>query len=88
MKGLAEGLRQAQTRLPTAKSVLRSGAPWQKITSTAQELECDLIVMGTHGLRGLSRALLGGVTEKVVRVSPVPVLTVHATTASTVNTRT
>ncbi|HKY38527.1 MAG TPA: universal stress protein [Polyangiaceae bacterium] len=86
--GLAEGLRQAQTRLPTAKSVLRRGVPWQTIISTALELECDLIVMGTHGLRGLSRALLGSVTEKVVRVSPVPVLTVHAAPANTAATRT
>lgn len=76
--GLAEGLRQAQVRLPTAKSVLRSGVPWQGIIAAAEELKCDLIVMGTHGLRGLSHAILGSVTERIVRLSPVPVLTVHA----------
>jgi nucleotide-binding universal stress UspA family protein len=36
--------------------------------------------MGTHGRRGLSRALLGSVTEYVVRTSPVPVLTVRGRT--------
>ena len=36
----------------------------------------DLIVMGTHGRRGLARVLLGSVTENIVRQSPVPVLTV------------
>jgi nucleotide-binding universal stress UspA family protein len=36
----------------------------------------DLIVMGTHGRRGVSRVFLGSVAEKVVRLSPVPVMTV------------
>jgi len=36
-----------------------------------------LIVMGTHGRRGVSRALLGSVTETVVRTAPCPVLTVR-----------
>jgi nucleotide-binding universal stress UspA family protein len=35
-------------------------------------------VIGTHGRRGIARALLGSVAEKVVRSSRVPVLTVHA----------
>jgi len=35
------------------------------------------VVMGTHGRRGVSHALLGSVAEKVVRLSPVPVLTVR-----------
>ena len=37
----------------------------------------DLIVMGTHGRTGLKRFLLGSVAERVVRESPVPVLTIH-----------
>jgi hypothetical protein len=37
-----------------------------------------LIVMGTHGRRGVPRALIGSVAERVVRTAPVPVLTVHA----------
>ncbi|MBI3659735.1 universal stress protein, partial [Candidatus Acetothermia bacterium] len=45
----------------------------------AQEQKMDLIVMGTHGRRGLDRMLLGSVTEEVVRLSPVPVLTVRMT---------
>jgi nucleotide-binding universal stress UspA family protein len=38
----------------------------------------DLIVMGTHGRRGLSHALLGSVAEHVVRTAPCPVLSVRA----------
>lgn len=43
--------------------------------SVAAETALD---MGTHGRRGLARALIGSVAESVVRASPVPVLTVHA----------
>lgn len=64
-------------RFPAAKSVLRRGRPWEEILAAAVDVDADLIVIGTHGRRGLSRALLGSVAEKVVRVSPVPVLTVR-----------
>ncbi|WP_394351132.1 universal stress protein [Halorubrum sp. CBA1125] len=40
--------------------------------------DIDLIVMGTHGRSGLERYLLGSVTEKVVRTSALPVLTVRS----------
>ena len=38
--------------------------------------QCDLIVMGTHGRKGLPRLLMGSVAEEVVRKSPCPVLTI------------
>ena len=38
----------------------------------------DLIVIGTHGRRGVDRLMLGSVAEGVARLSPVPVLLVHA----------
>jgi nucleotide-binding universal stress UspA family protein len=59
-------------------TVLKMGAPWEEILEMAKRLDVGLIVMGTHGRRGLPRALLGSVAEKVVRLSPVPVLTMHA----------
>jgi nucleotide-binding universal stress UspA family protein len=43
------------------------GEAWAKILETAADRESDLIVMGTHGRRWLSRVLLGSVAEKVVR---------------------
>ncbi len=52
--------------------------PWEEVLNAAKELNADLIVMGTHGRRGLERALLGSVAEKVVRMARIPVLTVHA----------
>jgi nucleotide-binding universal stress UspA family protein len=56
---------------------LRQGAPWREIDEGARELKADLVVMATHGRKGLARALLGSVAEKVVRTAPCPVLTVH-----------
>jgi nucleotide-binding universal stress UspA family protein len=58
------------------ESVFVVGEPRRTILSTTVERGVDLIVMGTHGRRGLSHALLGSVAEAIVRLSPVPVLTV------------
>ena len=66
-----------QLKIPNAKSILRSGIPWREILSVIDEIRPDLVVMGTHGRRGVTHALLGSVAEKVVRLSPVPVLTVR-----------
>jgi nucleotide-binding universal stress UspA family protein len=63
-------------------AVLRQGVPWSEIQSAASELKVDLIVIGTHGRKGLARALLGSVAEKVVRTAPCPVLTIHAPDAA------
>lgn len=60
--------------------LLRTGDARDVINQTAKDYHCDLIVMGTHGRRGVSRALLGSVTETVVRTAPCPVLTVRAHT--------
>jgi nucleotide-binding universal stress UspA family protein len=57
--------------------VLRQGSAWSQIDAVAKELKADLIVMGTHGRQGITRALLGSVAEKVVRTAPCPVLTVR-----------
>lgn len=58
-------------------SILKMGCPWEEIVVAANHFDPGLIVMGTHGRRGLSRAFLGSVAEKVVRLSPVPVLTIR-----------
>lgn len=60
------------------ETVVRSGDPHQVILTYADELGADAIVMGTHGRTGLDRYLIGSVTEKVVRLSDVPVVTVRA----------
>jgi len=53
------------------------GNPAPTIVEYAERYDQDLIVMPTHGREGISRYLIGSVSEKVVRLSPVPVLTVR-----------
>lgn len=53
------------------------GSPSRKIVEYAEEAGVDVITMGTHGRGGIDRLLLGSVAERVVRTSPVPVLTVR-----------
>jgi nucleotide-binding universal stress UspA family protein len=62
-------------------TVLRQGFPWSEIVALAAEGKASLVVMGTHGRRGFARMLLGSVAEKVVRMAPCPVLTVHGAEA-------
>lgn len=59
------------------ETAVRRGNPHDDILTYATEQDIDLIVMGTHGRTGVKRALLGSVTEGVVRHSETPVLTVH-----------
>jgi nucleotide-binding universal stress UspA family protein len=61
------------------ESQLRGGIPVDSILDSAQTLSCDLIVMGTHGRRGISHALSGSVAEAVLRKARCPVLTVRST---------
>jgi nucleotide-binding universal stress UspA family protein len=57
---------------------LRGGLPADSILDSAQTLPCDLIVMGTHGRRGISHAISGSVAEAVLRKALCPVLTVRS----------
>ncbi|MEL7036324.1 MAG: universal stress protein [Cyanobacteria bacterium J06592_8] len=50
------------------------GHPSEKIVDFAEEKSADLIVIPTHGRRGISRFMLGSVTERVIRFAPCPVL--------------
>jgi len=68
-------------RHPRTSSVLRTGVAWEQVLETASEFNADLIVLGTQGKRGLRRALLGSVAEKVVRLATCPVLTVRCADA-------
>ncbi len=56
---------------------IATGIPHEEILHTAQALPADVIIMGTHGRTGISHALVGSVTERVVRHAPCPVLTVR-----------
>jgi nucleotide-binding universal stress UspA family protein len=74
--GLEQDVREAKRRWPETEGMLVRGEVWEELLRAAAERDADLLVVGAHGRRGLSRALLGSVAEKVVRMSPIPVLTV------------
>ena len=57
---------------------LRGGFPSDSIIDSVQTLPCDLIVMGTHGRRGISHALFGSVAEAVLRKARCPVVAVRS----------
>ena len=51
--------------------------PWEAIVATAKDKGCDLIVMASHGRRGISAMVLGSETQKVLVHSTIPVLVVR-----------
>ncbi len=54
-----------------------SGDPATEILKTIESEDIDLVIMGTHGRKGLEHIVIGSVAENVVRKSPVPVMTVN-----------
>lgn len=58
---------------------ITEGDPAKEILNMSNEIGADLIIMGTHGKKGMDRLLFGSVAEKVVRNSEIPVLTMRPT---------
>jgi nucleotide-binding universal stress UspA family protein len=56
--------------------VVREGYPATVIVDEIENLNIDLVVIGTHGRTGLKHLLLGSIAERVVQHAPCPVLTV------------
>lgn len=75
---LDELVAATRKRGATVDGVFKVGSPYEQILEVAAEVNSDLVVLGTHGRRGIARAAIGSVAEKVVRLCPVPVLIVHA----------
>lgn len=72
-----EELGRWSQRFGGGRTVVVEGSPREAIPRASEELEADLVCMGTHGRTGLARAFFGSVAEHVVRTSRVPVLTVR-----------
>ena len=69
--------RSARQKGIEVETRLFRGDPSVEIVREAENRHCDLIVMGTHGRKGISHLLMGSVAERVVRTSPVPVVTIR-----------
>lgn len=75
MSGLVSALQSGGV---TADFQVRGGLPADSVLEAAQDEQADLIVMGTHGRRGLSHTMWGSVAESVLRKAHCPVLTVRS----------
>ena len=75
MRQLRELLTREERERGAVTVVLRSDAVADEIVSYARSSGVDLIVMGTHGRRGVAHLLTGSIAERVVRTAPCMVLT-------------
>ena len=60
----------------TGEIHILKGKPQEEILKLADELEVDMIVIGSHGRQGLERTIFGSVAEKVTRLAQIPVLVI------------
>ena len=67
--------REAGVQVETLR--LSNDHPWEAIVQAAKDKRCDLIVMASHGRRGVSAVVLGSETQKVLTHSSIPVLVVR-----------
>lgn len=81
LRGTLESASEASgidlSALPITQEQIESAAPAETILDYTEENAIDLIVMGTHGRRGVNRMLFGSVAEEVVRNAPCPTLTIR-----------
>ncbi|HEX7439463.1 MAG TPA: universal stress protein [Caldimonas sp.] len=67
----------ATAGVPCQTMTVEALHPWEAIIDHAKRMECDLLVMASHGRRGVSALLLGSETQKVLTHSKIPVLVVR-----------
>lgn len=75
---ILDAFREARAAGTSVDAMVNVGQPAREILDCAARLPADLIVMGTHGRRGIRRIALGSDAEQVLRTSPVPLLLVRS----------
>jgi nucleotide-binding universal stress UspA family protein len=76
-KKMSNLLEDNREKAPGCTGEVIVGDPVDTIVKTAKEKEADLIIIGTHGTKGLEKILLGSVAERVLKRAPCPVLTMN-----------
>jgi nucleotide-binding universal stress UspA family protein len=71
-------LEDARKQGVQAGALVLAGAPHEAIAEAAKDNNVDLVMMGTHGRKGVSRFFLGSVASRVISTAPCPVLTIRA----------
>ena len=74
---LAEFVAEHVPKDVSVRQVVAVGKPFHKVVELSVELECDLIVISTHGYTGLAHVLIGSNAERIVQHAPCPVLVVR-----------
>jgi nucleotide-binding universal stress UspA family protein len=75
---LLDGIKkQADAEGIPFQSAIKEGEPYDEIRALADEIAASLIIMGSHGRKGLTRLLMGSVTEHVIGLAACPVLVSH-----------
>ncbi|MEJ2040192.1 MAG: universal stress protein [Desulfosarcinaceae bacterium] len=64
-------------RMPNLTSEVILGDPAETILEYIESKKMDMVIMGTHGRKGLDRVIFGSVAERVIKTSPVPVLVIN-----------
>lgn len=75
IRAAREALEAAGVKVET--SVVEDHTPWRGILESAGAIEADLIVMGSHGRRGIEKLVLGSVAQRVLQHAAIPVLVVR-----------
>jgi nucleotide-binding universal stress UspA family protein len=76
-KKMAEFLEEFVKDHVSYRTKIVVGDPAEEIISYIQSKKIDLVIMGTHGRKGLDRILFGSVADRVVKMSPVPVMSIN-----------
>ena len=76
-KRLYEFMDEHFTAFPNTKTEVVAGDASEEIIKYIEDRHIDLVIMGTHGRKGLDKVIFGSVAERVVKTAPVPVMVVN-----------
>ena len=76
-KRLYEFVDEHFSEFPQTKTAVVAGDASEEIINYIQEHKIDLVIMATHGRKGMDKIIFGSVAERVVKTSPVPVMVVN-----------
>ena len=76
-KRLYEFMDEHFNEFPGTKTAVVAGDASEKIIEYIEDQKIDLVIMGTHGRKGMDKIIFGSVAERVVKTSPVPVMVVN-----------
>ncbi len=76
-KRLYEFMDEHFSEFPNTKTVVVAGDASEEIINYIEDQHIDLVIMGTHGRKGMDKIIFGSVAERVVKTSPVPVMVVN-----------